>query len=130
LSIAAGYVVRVTKTAIDGWDVAWHNCVYVMTPTGQASWHFHDDDAHLFADLPHGDVVWDGHTTPEKYDRLHCARYTLEARADTRLVTDAMVKRAWECLCDLALEKQFGMLNGIDKEDVQKSLTAALSEAT
>jgi len=79
LSIAAGYVVRVTKTAIDGWDVAWHNCAYVMTPTGQASWHFHDDDAPLFADLPHGEVVWDGHTTLEKYDRLHRARYALDA---------------------------------------------------
>ena len=53
----------VTKTAIEGWDPAWHNCVYVTLPTGQASWHFHDDDSHLFRDIPRGEMKWDGHTT-------------------------------------------------------------------
>jgi hypothetical protein len=60
----------VTKTDIPGWDPAWHNCVYVTLPTGQASWHFHDNDAHLFRDIPRGEMKWDGHTTPEKYERL------------------------------------------------------------
>jgi hypothetical protein len=58
------------KTAISGWDSAWHNCVYIDLPTGQASWHFHDDDAELFAGLPPYIGEWDGHSTPEKYERL------------------------------------------------------------
>lgn len=60
----------VKKTAIEGWDPAWHNCVYIDLPTGQASWHFHDDDASLFAGLPAYVGEWDGHSTPEKYARL------------------------------------------------------------
>jgi hypothetical protein len=58
------------KTAIEGWDPAWHNCVYIDLPTGQASWHIHDDDAELFAGLPPYIGEWDGHSTPEKYERL------------------------------------------------------------
>jgi hypothetical protein len=79
MAAALGYTVAVTKTEIEGWDAAWHNCVYIDTPEGQASWHFHDDDAALFADLPHANCAWDGHTTPEKYDRLHRARYRAAA---------------------------------------------------
>jgi hypothetical protein len=60
----------VKKTAIEGWDTAWHNCVYIDLPTGQASWHYHDDDTALFEDLPPYKGVWDGHSTPEKYERL------------------------------------------------------------
>ena len=60
----------VTKTDIPGWDPAWHNCVYITLPTGQASWHFHDNDSDLFRDIPRGEMKWDGHTTPEKYERL------------------------------------------------------------
>lgn len=59
-----------TKTAIAGWDPEWHGCVYIDLPTGQASWHFHDRDAHLFAGLPVYTKPWDGHTTEEKYARL------------------------------------------------------------
>jgi hypothetical protein len=134
LSIAAGYVVRVTKTAIDGWDLAWHNCAYVMTPTGQASWHFHDDDAPLFADLPHGEVVWDGHTTLEKYDRLHRARYATRERDEARVVTDAMVERAWRRLVDQCGHEWFddredtGLINSPDKEDIRAALIAALTQ--
>lgn len=60
----------VGKTAIEGWDEAWHNCVYIDLPTGQASWHFHDREAHLFEGLPKYEKPWDGHSTPEKYRRL------------------------------------------------------------
>jgi hypothetical protein len=65
-----GHVVSVTKTEIEGWESAWHNCVYVELPHGQASWHFHEDDAHLFKDLPVRHHPWDGHTTEEKYARI------------------------------------------------------------
>jgi hypothetical protein len=60
----------VARTAIEGWSDDWHGCVYVDLPTGQASWHFHDSHAHLFAALPPYAKPWDGHDTPEKYRRL------------------------------------------------------------
>ena len=58
------------KTAIPGWEPEWHGCVYVDTPAGQMSWHYHDRDAYLFAGLPDYPGVWDGHTTEQKYARL------------------------------------------------------------
>lgn len=58
------------KTEIEGWEPEWHNCVYIDLPTGQVSWHFHDNDVNLFAGLPPYEGEWDGHTTPEKYARL------------------------------------------------------------
>lgn len=61
----------VTKTAIEGWCEDWHGCVYIDLPTGQASWHFHDSHASLFAGIPNFySRGWDGHTTEEKYARL------------------------------------------------------------
>lgn len=59
-----------TKTAIEGWDPKWHGCVYILLPTGQVSWHYHDSQAHLFSHLPEEGRQWDGHGTPEKYNRL------------------------------------------------------------
>ena len=70
----------VKKTAIPGWDKAWHGCVYIDTPQGQASWHFHDSEAHLFANLPPYEGEWDGHTTEEKYERI--ARAALGEKKD------------------------------------------------
>lgn len=58
------------RTNIPGWSDDWHGCVYIDLPTGQVSWHFHDSQAHLFADLPPYQGVWDGHDTDEKYRRL------------------------------------------------------------
>jgi len=60
----------VARTAIEGWSEDWHGCVYIDMPTGQASWHFHDSQAYLFADLPPYAGKWDGHTTEEKYQRI------------------------------------------------------------
>lgn len=70
----------VKNTAIPGWDEAWHGCVYIDLPTGQASWHYHDSEAHLFAHLPPYAGEWDGHTTEEKYERI--ARAALEGEDD------------------------------------------------
>ena len=77
-AVTLGWKVGVTKTAIEGWSEDWHGCIYIETPAGQASWHFHDSQAHLFADLPRADIKWDGHSTPEKYERLHTMRLTGE----------------------------------------------------
>lgn len=60
----------VARTAIEGWSDDWHGCVYIDLPTGQVSWHFHDSHAYLFAGLPPYRGAWDGHDTPEKYNRL------------------------------------------------------------
>ena len=55
------------KTAIEGWDEAWHGCVYIDFPWGQASWHYHSDDEQMFTHLPPYKKLWDGHTTEDKY---------------------------------------------------------------
>ena len=60
----------VARTDIPGWDPEWYGCVYIDLPTGQVSWHFHDDDARLFSHLGPYNGEWDGHDTPEKYRRL------------------------------------------------------------
>jgi hypothetical protein len=70
MALAAGYPVGIAQTAIEGWDEAWHGCVYIDLPTGQVSWHYHTDDAALFDFLPAYTGTWDGHSTPEKYERL------------------------------------------------------------
>jgi len=58
------------RTSIEGWDAEWNGCVYIDTPKGQLSWHYHDSQAHLFKWLPAYEKPWDGHTTEEKYARL------------------------------------------------------------
>lgn len=68
--LAHCYPAAIARTAIEGWDPEWHWCVYINTPAGQMSWHYHDSDAHLFDDLPLFSGQWDGHTTEQKYDRL------------------------------------------------------------
>lgn len=69
--VLCGWPVVVTRTAIAGWGPEWHGCVYITTPAGQVSWHFHDDHAPLFDGLPRAvHAEWDGHDTAEKYRRL------------------------------------------------------------
>ncbi len=53
------------------WDAEWRNIVYIELPTGQVSWHLHDNDMIYFEHLKFDEsVVWDGHTTEEKYRRM------------------------------------------------------------
>ena len=57
------------------WDPEWTNIVFLETPTGQMSWHIHDDELKLFFHLPRptfepGHRRRDGHSTEEKYERL------------------------------------------------------------
>lgn len=70
MAIANGWKAGLRKTTIEGWDDCWQNCCWIEFPTGQASWHYHNDDAYLFDGLPEYTEPWDGHTTPEKYARL------------------------------------------------------------
>lgn len=68
--LASLYPSGIARTDIPGWLPEWHGCVYIDLPNGQASWHYHDSQAHLFAHLPAYDKPWDGHTTEQKYDRV------------------------------------------------------------
>lgn len=61
------------KTAIEGWDEAWHGCVYIEFPWGQASWHYHDSDSWMFEHLLPYNKQWDGHTTEQKYAAIAAA---------------------------------------------------------
>jgi hypothetical protein len=58
------------RTEIEGWDPEWNGCVFIDTPEGQLSWHYHDREIPIFADLPPYKKERDGHTTDEKYKRL------------------------------------------------------------
>jgi hypothetical protein len=68
----------VKHTNIPGWNPEWHGAAYIDFPWGQASWHFHDSQAHLFAHLPLYKGEWDGHTTEAKYEAI--ARAALGAK--------------------------------------------------
>ena len=68
--LASLYPSGIKQTAIDGWDEAWHWCVYIDMPNGQASWHFHISDLPMFADLPAYAGEWDGHSTEQKYANI------------------------------------------------------------
>lgn len=53
------------------WEDDWRWIVFIKLPTGQASWHIHDSELHLFDHLKRNEgITWDGHTTKEKYDRI------------------------------------------------------------
>lgn len=74
-ALANIYPSGILKTDITGWDDAWHNCVFIDSPIGQLSWHYHDSEIYLFEHLPSYHGVWDGHSTEDKYARLlimHC----------------------------------------------------------
>jgi hypothetical protein len=46
--------------------------ITVQLPTGQCSWHIAPSDMDLFTHVrPMTGSTWDGHTTEEKYQRLH-----------------------------------------------------------
>lgn len=60
----------IATTNIEGWNPEWHGAVYIDFPWGQASWHFHDSQRHLFDNIPPYDGEWDGHTTEEKYQKI------------------------------------------------------------
>lgn len=68
--LASVFPAGIKRTEIEGWSPEWHGCVYIDLPNGQASWHYHDSEAHLFAHLPPYAGEYDGHTTEEKYARI------------------------------------------------------------
>lgn len=69
-ALASAFPSGIAQTAIEGWNPDWNGCVYVDLPVGQASWHYHISQSHLFSHLRPYNKAWDGHTTAEKYERL------------------------------------------------------------
>jgi len=69
-ALARHYPSGLRRTEIEGWDPEWNGCVFIDTPEGQLSWHYHDREAHLFDGLPPYEKPWDGHSSEEKYERL------------------------------------------------------------
>jgi hypothetical protein len=55
----------------EGWDPEWRYLVCVHLPTGQATWHIHENEVMLFGHLAVAPQHWDTHTTEEKYRRLN-----------------------------------------------------------
>lgn len=90
MALSMGLGVGVARTAIEGWSEDWHGCVYIELPTGQCSWHFHDSQAGLFAGLPAYEGSWDGHSTPEKYERV-AAAFAVPGADDTPVSMDAAI---------------------------------------
>ena len=57
-------------THVGEWEDDWRNIVFVDTPYGQVSWHYHDSERNLFSMHGGASKPWDGHSTPEKYEPL------------------------------------------------------------
>ena len=71
--LARLYPSGLRPTAIEGWNPAWHNCVYIDLPSGQISFHYHDDLAHLFQGLPAYTKPYDGHDKATVMKRIRDA---------------------------------------------------------
>lgn len=70
LALCALFPSGTKKAPVRGMPREFENAVYIDTPSGQMSWHFHKDDAAAFAHLPPYPGEWDGHSTNDKYRRL------------------------------------------------------------
>lgn len=70
LASISGWPVWLAKH-VGPWEDDWRNIVFIGTPHGQVSWHYHDSERDLFSAHRSDDSTpWDGHSTDEKYARL------------------------------------------------------------
>lgn len=88
--LAAAY-----PSAIDDTDDLDYSIVYVVTPTGQKSWHIAVRDLDLFSHVTPrraGDMRfdYDGHSTAEKYDRLDALTVKTHASVQRWRVPDIL----------------------------------------
>lgn len=58
------------RMTIEGWSEDWNNCVYLDLRGGQISFHYRDDQAHLFETLPPYSKPYDGHDKATVLQRL------------------------------------------------------------
>lgn len=87
-----------------GWQI-----LYLTLPTGQASWHIHPRDAELYGHVEHVGsedprAQWDGHTTPEKYQRIAdiAADATLLTHTDALELVEELGQQAYQAQDRLA----------------------------
>jgi len=115
------------------WEDEWRWIVFIELPTGQATWHIHDSELPLFAHLPRETGrTWDGHTTPEKYDRLARLR---AATPETTLAEAKLEALEWKNLCEIAegregaLRRRLAFAEAIlDDNHLKTTLEQALEE--
>lgn len=69
-ALASLFPSGIRATNIEGWEPDWHGCVFIDLPSGQISYHYHDSQAPLFADLPPYTKKWDGHDKETVHKRL------------------------------------------------------------
>lgn len=69
------------ETDIEGWDAEWKKCVYIDLPTGQISFHYHDNEHGLFQFLPKYTKEYDGHDDQTKWGRVIDLMAKLDAEA-------------------------------------------------
>ena len=65
-----GHTVGIKQHEGEEWEDEWRNVLFVDLPTGQVSWHLHDNELGNFPDILGYAKSWDGHTTEEKYERI------------------------------------------------------------
>lgn len=130
--LAAIFPAGLKRTDIEGWSPDWHGCVYIDFPWGQASWHYHDSQAHLFAHLPPYPKDWDGHTTETKYAAITDAsvRHPLSA-IDGYLAAerDAALARMTDLEAAARHNSDWARQAIADKEAVEKERDAANARA-
>jgi len=101
----------------------WKHVCKIQLPVGQCSWHFTDAQAEYFVGLPHDDTPWDGHTTPEKYERLARLRW-LPTQTEKLAVAVAALRsfalhwNAWRRPQDMAKAAQL-VLDQLKKLEVE-----------
>lgn len=69
-ALAKAYPSGKRPTVIEGWNPEWNNCVYIQLPTGQISYHYHDNLKELFDWLPDHTLPYDGHHKETVHQRL------------------------------------------------------------
>lgn len=62
------------------WEEDWRHIVFIDSPAGQLSWHYHDSEHHLYRHLPEYITSWDGHSTEEKYTRMARIPYLIKGK--------------------------------------------------
>ncbi|MGH8527509.1 MAG: hypothetical protein ACREXY_25855, partial [Gammaproteobacteria bacterium] len=60
LALMHGLRAGVGQHVGEDWEDDWRTIVFIDLPTGQVSWHFHDSEKPMLADMPKYEGAWDG----------------------------------------------------------------------
>jgi len=71
-----------------GWPEEWHNVVIIDFPSGQASFFYHDQEAHIFKGLPEYTKPWHGEDREHQtYRTMRRYREQLDKGLEDRKLT-------------------------------------------